>query len=107
MEAYANVLLIAIPSFMVLLLTEIAYDQWSGKQTYVFMDTIASLSSGLTNILKDTLGLVVILVSYSWLSAQLAITHIDAGLWLYIIAFICIDFASFPKNRTNVSKGLQ
>jgi len=101
MEAYANVLLIAIPSFMVLLLTEIAYDQWSGKQTYVFMDTIASLSSGLTNILKDTLGLVVILVSYSWLSAQLAITHIDARLWLYIIAFICIDFASYWSHRLN------
>ena len=101
MEAYANALLIAIPSFMVLLLTEIAYGQWSGKQTYVFMDTIASLSSGLTNILKDTLGLVVILVSYSWLSAQLAITHIDAGLWLYIIAFICIDFASYWSHRLN------
>jgi sterol desaturase/sphingolipid hydroxylase (fatty acid hydroxylase superfamily) len=65
------------------------------------MDTIASLSSGLTNILKDTLGLVVILVSYSWLSAQLAITHIDAGLWLYIIAFICIDFASYWSHRLN------
>jgi sterol desaturase/sphingolipid hydroxylase (fatty acid hydroxylase superfamily) len=86
---------------VVLLLTEIAYGQWSGKQTYVFMDTIASLSSGLTNILKDTLGLVVILVSYSWLSAQLAITHIDAGLWLYIIAFICIDFASYWSHRLN------
>jgi sterol desaturase/sphingolipid hydroxylase (fatty acid hydroxylase superfamily) len=101
MEAYANALLIAIPTFVVLLLTEIAYGQWSGKQTYVFMDTIASLSSGLTNILKDTLGLVVILVSYSWLSAQLAITHIDAGLWLYIIAFICIDFASYWSHRLN------
>ena len=101
MEAYANALLIAIPTFVVLLLTEIAYGQWSGKQTYVFMDTIASLSSGLTNILNDTLGLVVILVSYSWLSAQLAITHIDAGLWLYIIAFICIDFASYWSHRLN------
>jgi sterol desaturase/sphingolipid hydroxylase (fatty acid hydroxylase superfamily) len=101
MEAYANALLIAIPTFVVLLLTEIAYGQWSGKQTYVFMDTIVSLSSGLTNILKDTLGLVVILVSYSWLSAQLAITHIDAGLWLYIIAFICIDFASYWSHRLN------
>jgi sterol desaturase/sphingolipid hydroxylase (fatty acid hydroxylase superfamily) len=101
MESYANALLIAIPTFVVLLLTEIAYGQWSGKQTYVFMDTIASLSSGLTNILKDTLGLVVILVSYSWLSAQLAITHINAGLWLYIIAFICIDFASYWSHRLN------
>jgi hypothetical protein len=47
MEAYANALLIAIPCFMVLLLVEMAYGYATGKQTYVFMDTISSLSSGL------------------------------------------------------------
>ena len=74
MEAYANALLIAIPAFMVLMLTELIYGYATGKQTYVFMDTISSLSSGLTNILKDTLGLVVILISYPWLSQQLAMS---------------------------------
>jgi alkylglycerol monooxygenase len=101
MEAYANALLIAIPAFMVLMLTELIYGYATGKQTYVFMDTISSLSSGLTNVLKDTLGLVVILVSYPWLSQQLAITHIEANLWLYLTAFICIDFASYWSHRLN------
>ena len=101
MEAYANALLIAIPCFMVLLLVEMAYGYTTGKQTYVFMDTISSLSSGLTNILKDTLGLVVILISYPWLSQQLAITQIEAGVWLYVVAFICIDFASYWSHRLN------
>ena len=101
MEAYANALLIAIPSFMVLMLTELIYGYATGKQTYVFMDTISSLSSGLTNILKDTLGLVVILISYPWLSQQLAITQIEADLWLYLAAFICIDFASYWSHRLN------
>ena len=103
MEAYANALLIAIPCFMVLLLVEMAYGYTTGKQTYVFMDTISSLSSGLTNILKDTLGLVVILISYPWLSQQLAITQIEAGVWLYVVAFICIDFASYWSHRLNLS----
>ena len=101
MEAYANALLIAIPAFMVLMLTELIYGYATGKQTYVFMDTISSLSSGLTNILKDTLGLVVILISYPWLSQQLAITQIEADLWLYLTAFICIDFASYWSHRLN------
>ena len=101
MEAYANALLIAIPAFMVLMLTELIYGYAKGKQTYVFMDTISSLSSGLTNILKDTLGLVVILISYPWLSQQLAITQIEADLWLYLAAFICIDFASYWSHRLN------
>ncbi len=101
MEAYANALLIAIPSFMVLMLTELIYGYATGKQTYVFMDTISSLSSGLTNILKDTLGLVVILISYPWLSQQLAITQIEVDLWLYLAAFICIDFASYWSHRLN------
>ena len=101
MEAYANALLIAIPAFKVLMLTELIYGYATGKQTYVFMDTISSLSSGLTNILKDTLGLVVILVSYPWLSQQLAITQIEADLWLYLTAFICIDFASYWSHRLN------
>jgi sterol desaturase/sphingolipid hydroxylase (fatty acid hydroxylase superfamily) len=101
MEAYANALLIAIPAFMVLMLTELIYGYATGKQTYLFMDTISSLSSGLTNILKDTLGLVVILISYPWLSQQLAITQIEADFWLYLSAFICIDFASYWSHRLN------
>jgi alkylglycerol monooxygenase len=94
MEVYANALLIAIPSFMLLMLTELIYGYVKAKQTYVFMDTISSLSSGMTNILKDTLGLVVILISYPWLSQQLAVTRIQDDFWLYLVAFICIDFAS-------------
>ncbi|MBR63351.1 MAG: sterol desaturase, partial [Flavobacteriaceae bacterium] len=101
MEAYANALLIAIPAFLVLMLTELIYGYATGKQTYVFMDTISSLSSGLTNILKDTLGLVVILISYPWLNQQLAVTRIQDDFWLYLVAFICIDFASYWSHRLN------
>ena len=101
MEAYANALLVAIPCFIVLLLLEIIYGYYRGKQTYVFMDTISSLSSGLTNILKDSLGLVIVLVSYPWLKQHIAITSIDSSLWLYIVAFICIDFASYWSHRLN------
>ena len=101
MEAYANSLLIAIPGFLVLILIEILYGYFKGKQTYRFMDTLSSLSSGLTNILKDTLGLALILISYPWLVDKIAIYSFESNWQLFVIAFICIDFASYWVHRLN------
>ena len=43
MEAYAAVLLWVIPMFFALLVIEVLYGHFTKKQTYTFMDTIASL----------------------------------------------------------------
>mgnify|MGYP001133407542 CR=1 FL=1 len=67
MGAYAAVLLWAIPGFFVLVLIEIAYGHFAKKQTYTLMDTLASLSSGMTNVIKDVLGLALILISYPFI----------------------------------------
>ena len=88
METYANILLIAIPSFMVLVLIEILYGIWKKKQTYTLMDTISSLSSGTTNLLKDLLGIGIIIISYPFLRDQLALISIEESVLLYFIAFI-------------------
>ena len=101
MEAYAQALLIAIPGFLLLIVVEIFYGHWKGLQTYTFMDTLASLSSGVTNILKDSLGLVVILISYPWLVKHIALYEMDSSWLLYGIAFICIDFAAYWGHRLN------
>ena len=101
MEAYAQALLIAIPGFLILILIEIAYGHWRGQQTYTFMDTLASLSSGVTNILKDSLGLVVILISYPWLLDQIAFFHMESNWQVYLIGFICMDFAAYWSHRLN------
>ena len=101
MEAYANALLIAIPGFLVLILIEVLYGHYKGKQTYRFMDTLASLSSGVTNILKDSLGLAIILISYPWLVELISVYSFEDSIALYIIAFICIDFAAYWGHRLN------
>ncbi|MDA9294991.1 sterol desaturase family protein, partial [Flavobacteriaceae bacterium] len=103
MEAYANVLLIAIPSFMILVLVEILYGVWKKKQTYTLMDTISSLSSGTTNLLKDLLGIGVIIISYPFLREQLSVITMEESALLYFIAFVCIDFASYWSHRLNHS----
>lgn len=99
MEAYANALLIAIPLFLVLILIEIGYGHWIKKQTYSLLDTVASISSGITNILKDTLGLGIVLVSYPVLQNFLGVAPIHAEGWVWVAAFIFVDFAGYWNHR--------
>ena len=103
METYAKILLIAIPGFLILVLVELAYGAWKKKQTYTLMDTLSSLSSGMTNIIKDVFGIGLILISYPFLKNTLAITQLEESTMLYIVAFVCIDFSSYWNHRLNHS----
>ena len=101
MEVYANVLLWVVPIFILLILIEIIYGQIKKKQTHSFMDTLSSLSSGMTNILKDILGLVVVIISYPYLLGKLSIFNIENTFIVYIAAFICVDFSGYWSHRLN------
>ena len=101
MEAYAAVLTYAIPGFVILIIIEYLASRILGKDVNRSLDTISSLSSGMTNTLKDMLGLAVVIVSYSWMVEYLAIFKIDSTLWLYITCFILVDFASYWSHRFN------
>ncbi len=99
METYTTVLLYAIPFFIGLVLLEIGYGFFVKKQTHSPLDTISSLSSGLTNIIKDALGLVLVIISYPFIKEHLAIIEIQSSWLVYVIAFIAIDFASYWNHR--------
>ena len=99
MISYANALLYAIPAFMVLVLLEVAYGHFVKNQKYRFFDTLSSLSSGVTNVLKDSLGLAIVLISYPYLSSKLAITEMSDSVVTWVVAFIAIDFAGYWNHR--------
>lgn len=101
METYAKALLYAIPFFLVLLIIEIAYGHFVKDQKHKIMDSVSSISSGFTNIIKDTLGLGLILVTYPYLLENLALTEIKATWLVWLIAFIVIDFAGYWNHRLN------
>jgi len=101
MDTYASLLLWVIPGFMVLMTIEILYGHVIGRQTYSFMDTLSSLSSGMTNILKNSLGLILIIIPYPYLLNSIELVSLESSLTLYIVAFICIDFASYWNHRLN------
>lgn len=88
-----------MPVFLFLVLFEKWYGWYKGRDTVRNMDMISSLSSGVTNVTKDVLGLSIAIIAYSWLVENLAIYHIKASWLTYIIAFICIDFAGYWVHR--------
>jgi sterol desaturase/sphingolipid hydroxylase (fatty acid hydroxylase superfamily) len=101
MEAYAAALTYAIPFFVLLILVEAIAAYWMKQAVNVGADTIASLSSGMTNTMKDILGLSIAILSYEWMVEHWGIWDIQATVWVYIIAFIWLDFAAYWSHRFN------
>lgn len=99
METYGKILLIAMPIFLCLVLFEKWYGWRKGKETVRNMDMISSLSSGVTNVVKDVLGLGITIITYGWLVNKVALVHVQSTLLTYLIAFIAIDFAGYWVHR--------
>jgi len=99
METYGKILLIAMPAFLCLVLLEKLYGWARGRDTVSNMDMVSSLSSGVTNVTKDVLGLSVAIIGYGWLVRHLAVTHIESGFLTYAVAFIVLDFQGYWVHR--------
>ena len=99
MDTYANILLITIPIFLVLIIIEISYGVWKNDLKHSYMDTISSLSSGFTNLMVDILGLGIIILSYPFFYERLKVIELEESVLLYFIAFVCVDFASYCHHR--------
>lgn len=88
-----------MPAFLLLVLFEKWYGKMRGHDTAPSMDTISSLTSGVTNVTKDVLGLSIAIYSYGWLEAHLAVVHTENRVLTYAIAFIALDFMGYWVHR--------
>ena len=99
MEEYARIMNYAIPFFMVLMAIEYGASCFMKLKVNRLFDTISSLSSGVTNVIKDVLGLSIVIISYGWLVDHFALLHIKSTIFLYLIAFVGLDFAGYWTHR--------
>jgi alkylglycerol monooxygenase len=99
MEQYGKILLIAMPFFLLLIIIEKTYGYFKGVNHAPMMDSISSISSGMTNAVKDALGLSIAIISYEWMVSHLAIWHLKETVLIYIIAFFVIDFYGYWSHR--------
>ncbi|SEK87724.1 Fatty acid hydroxylase superfamily protein [Aquimarina amphilecti] len=101
METYAQALTYTIPGFIVLILLEYIVSRWKGISVNQSMDTISSISSGITDTLRSLTGLAVIIISYDWMVDHIALIKIKSSLLVYILTFIGLDFAGYWSHRFN------
>ena len=101
MSTYLTFLFYAIPSFSVLIFIEMVVARRRGISINRSTDMISSLSSGLTNTIKDAIKFGIILVSYSSMVDSMTIYTIQP-IWIAVaIAFIVEDFAGYWMHRLN------
>lgn len=99
MERYGQVLLIAIPFFLGLIIIEKCYGLWRGEDKTPVMDMVSSLMSGLTNAVKDVLGLSVSVLSYGWMVEHWAVAQLEPSWWVYSLVFVVLDFQGYWVHR--------
>ena len=73
MSFYISSLMVAIPIFLVLIGIEIVAARRMGIQVNNPADMISSLSSGITNTVRDGLKYGLVIISYSWLVNHLTL----------------------------------
>jgi len=99
MSFYVQSLFIAIPSFIILIIIEMIVAKKRGLEINNHADMISSLSSGMTNTIKDAFKIGVVIISYAWLVDKVAIYKLEP-LWLAIlVAFIVQDFTGYWMHR--------
>jgi len=99
MEKYGKILLFAMPIFFTFILLEKLYGWYIKKERVNNMDTISSLTSAITMVTKNVLGLSITIISYSWIEEKIALTHITTNWLTYVIAFVALDFSHYWVHR--------
>ena len=99
MELYGKLLNIAVPFFLLFFLIEKFIEWRKGLQVIRGLDSVSSFSSGITNVVKDVLGIGITIITYNWLVEKIAIVHIQATVLTYVIAFLVIDFQGYWVHR--------
>jgi sterol desaturase/sphingolipid hydroxylase (fatty acid hydroxylase superfamily) len=98
-QTYGEIMLVVVPIFLVLALFEKWYGWRKGQDTVRNMDMVSSISSGVTNITKDSLGLTISIFSYGWMAAHLAVVTTSNTVLTYAVALIVIDFQVYWMHR--------
>ena len=101
MSFYIKALFVAIPIFNLLIFIEMFIAYKRKIKINRSADMISSLSSGITNILRDGIKLTVVILSYAWLVEKIVIFNLQPAWLAILIAFIVQDFSGYWMHRLN------
>ncbi len=103
-----DILLFALPVFIVAMAFEWAWGRWRGRDNYGWADTLNSLAQGL---LSQAVAMVTPLLQfgiYAWVQPRLHL--LPATTWAsplgWVLAVICYDFCDYWLHRTSHERAL-
>ncbi len=99
MERYGQVVALALPFFLALVVIEKLYGVWRGRDYTPTLDGISGLLSGATNAVKDVLQLSFTILSYEWMVGKLAVVQMQQSWLMYVVVFIVLDFQGYWTHR--------
>ena len=95
-----DLILYAVPFFLVLIALELVADRWRGVSNYRLADAVNSISTG---VLSTTTGLLtkgVGLLTYAFALDHLALLRLPADrVWVWVFAFVLYDFCYYWLHR--------
>ena len=101
MSYYIKTLFYAIPTFAFLILLEAIVAKVKGIEINRSADVIASLSSGITNTIRDAIKFTFALLTYSWLVENIAVYKLESYWLVIFVAFLVKDFSGYWVHRLN------
>ncbi len=101
MSYYIKTLFYAIPTFMVLIALEAIVAWAKGVKVNRSADMISSLSSGITNTIRDAIKFTFAIITYAWLVDHIALVSIQPYWLVVFIAFLVKDFSGYCVHRIN------
>ena len=101
MQFYIKSLFFAIPTFIVLILFEAIAAKFKGVEINRSADVISSLSSGITNTIRDGVKFSFAIISYAWLVDHMTVYKLEPVWLAVVIAFMVQDFSGYWMHRLN------
>ncbi len=91
---------LAIPAFILLLVTEAIVDAWMRRDLYEPKDTAASLTMGVGNVVVGLVSKGMVFAIFTWVH-KFAIFPIGYQWWAWVLAFFADDFSYYWFHRSS------
>lgn len=95
-----NLIHLAIPGFLLLLLVEVIAAAWMHQDLFEWKDTTASLTMGIGNVIIGLFTKVLLFASYSFVH-RFAVFNIGYQWWAWVLLFFAEDFTYYVFHRTS------
>lgn len=96
-----NVVVLAVPLYVALMLLELAYERYSGRHTYRLADASTSINTAVLRVLLEGPLRLLLIIPYAWLYEHVRLFDLDASSpWVWLFGFIAVDFCFYWAHRS-------